>query len=291
MTSHPEWENRVASEPPASVVARRQVVVALVGREPPLAAIEFARRVTEATGAALHGLFVSSTDVHPGDVPRLLQLPPEHFEGMVIDVEVGDPLDCLLDFVAKHPTSFVILPAEIEGPDACSLGDLATRMLEGSAANIVLVRPRAVITPLDRILVPLDGTPSTASALPPAGELARRTAATLDIVLVGEAHVRAKEPGAMSPPQYVDQPHHEWATFSDEFLQRFLSGIAHFSSEVNTRFFLGAGDPAAEILRFADALESDLLVLVWHGELGCDHASVFRTVVRGSPCPILVLRR
>jgi len=94
----------------------------------------------------------------------------------------------------------------------------------------------------------------------------------------------------MAAPQYVDQPHHEWPAFSDEFLHRFLKTLGHCPKDVPTRLFLGAGDPADEILRFADLLGSDLAVLVWHGSTSEEHGSIFRKVLRKATCPVLVLR-
>jgi hypothetical protein len=92
----------------------------------------------------------------------------------------------------------------------------------------------------------------------------------------------------MAPPQYLDQPQHEWPAFSTEFIQRFLGAIAHCPACVPIRFFLGAGRAAAEILRFAASFDSDLIALVWHG---AEPGLVFRDVVRGTRRPVLVLRR
>jgi nucleotide-binding universal stress UspA family protein len=180
--------------------------------------------------------------------------------------------------------------AESEPHDGLGVGDLAAHTIERSSAPVIVVRPEERVA-LARILVPLDGTPSTASALEPAGELARRAGASLDIVLVGEAqHGPQVEPGAMGAPQYVDQPHHEWPAFSAEFVERFLKTIGHCPETVPTRFFLGAGDPACEILRFAELLGSDLAVLVWHGLASEEHGAIFRSVLRRATCPVLVLR-
>src|SRR5262249_4207953 len=152
-------------------------------------------------------------------------------------------------------------------------------------ASIILVRPGAPPSRLRRVLVPLDGRPSTAAAIGPALRLARDAGAAVDIVLVDDpAAPPPEEPGSMQPPQYVDQPQHEWPAFSEEFIERFLRSIGHVPSGVPTRFFLGAGDPASEILRFAAKLESDLIALVWYGSRGL-RGRVFEGVVRGADRP------
>jgi len=144
--------------------------------------------------------------------------------------------------------------------------------------------------------LPLDGTPTTAGSIAPVGELASSARAAIDIVYVGAVGHRSippeeAEPGSMHAPRYVDQPQHEWSAFSEEFLERFLGAIAHCPPDVPTRMFLGAGHPSAEILRYANELGSDLIVLVWHGDLADHHGEVFGLVLKDAPCPVLVLKR
>ena len=60
-------------------------------------------------------------------------------------------------------------------------------------------------------------------------------------------------------------------------------------SSVQTRLFLRAGEPAAEIVRFAAEQESDLIVLAWHGSLAGERAA---TLEGGHPrCLVPGLRR
>jgi nucleotide-binding universal stress UspA family protein len=269
---------------------RRRVLVALHGRWGGIDAIALGRLVAGALNKPLHGLYTSEAPVPPTSIREVLRLPPDALEGVVLDVAVGDPIERLVAAVEEHPTAFVIIGAEPSAGGELGLGDFVTRALEVSSAPLLIVRPGARAR-IDRILVPLDGTPSTAIAVQPAGELARELAATLDIVLVGEAgHAPQEEPGAMAAPQYVDQPHHEWPAFASEFLHRNLTALGHCPPDVPTRFYLGAGRPADEILRYAETLGSDLMVLVWHGRATDEHAGVFKTVLKRASCPVLVLR-
>jgi nucleotide-binding universal stress UspA family protein len=267
--------------------------VALTGRRAPIAAIGMARLIARALGAPLHGLFAWSSPLPVSQVPKMLRLTPEALEGMVLEVTEVEPAAALAAAAAAHPTAFLVIAADPNPTDPLGVGVLAYEALQRTTAALVIVPGSAPPADLERILVPLDGTPSTASALGPAGDLARRISATVHILIVGQdrpSGAPPEEPGTMAPPQYVDQPHHEWAAFSKEFLQRFVDTIGGVPQGVRTRLYLGAGPPAQEILRFAGELETHLLVLVWHGELEGDHGAVFREVVRAAPCPILVLR-
>ena len=279
--------------------APRRVTVALDAKAFPDAAIALARLIARALGASLHGLFPWSTPMTACDAARLMRTEPTALEGIVLDVAVGDPADLWAQTARAEENAFVVLTAEpVETTvDPLGLGEKAARALLEATPGVIVVRPGTrAPRALRRMLRPLDGTPSTAAAIGPVGELAADAGAALDILVVGEVgalHGRApvREPGAMAPPRYVDQAHHEWAAFSHEFLQRFLGAIGHCPSDVQTRLFLAAGDPAHEICRVARELEEDLIVLVWHGQLEGEHAEVFRRVMRTATCPVLVLKR
>lgn len=274
-----------------AAAARPRVLVALHATHPPHGAIELGRIVAGALGAPLHGVLVWPTEIEPREVPTLLHIVPEALDGMVLDVEVGDPVERIRAATQLHKVAFVVLTCELGATSLYGLGDIGSRAFDDAETGLLVVRPGAPPPRrLERILLPLDGTPSTAAAIGPATELACDAGAALDIVLIGEATEAAFEPGSMQPPQYVDQPQHEWPAFSEEFIQRFLGSIGRCPVDVPTRFFLGVGDPASEILRFASARDADLITLVWHGG-DAPHGHVFRAVFRESERPILVLRR
>jgi nucleotide-binding universal stress UspA family protein len=291
----------VEEAPPESVALRRRVLITLCQDGPLHGVIQMGRLIAGAIHAPLHGLFLGPKPIEASEVAEHVGLAPEALHGLVLEVAAGDPGEALAAALTARAAAYVIVAAAPAGApgDDLGVGHLAQRALEIAHGGVVILDPRAGAAQIRRILLPLDGTPSTASAITPAGELARRLGAELDILLVGEAHPRCErerarlpeEPGAMAPPQYVDQPHHEWAAFTEEFLHRFLGAFGHCPPDIATRFFLGAGEPGAEILRVAVAVESDLLVLVWHGKLCERHGAVFRDVLRGARCPVLVLRR
>ena len=278
-------------EPTIGLALRRRVLVALSGPEAPHAAIAAGRLIAQALAAPLHGVLAWPTQITPCEVARLLHLDAALLEGMVLDVQVGDPADCMTHATHAHPVAFVVLVAERDARDPCGLGQLAVRTLAGSGVGTIVLKPGARLGPIRRILMPIDGTPSMAAALAPAGDLALRTGAALDVLMVEDtAAAPSQEHGTMASPQYVDQPQHEWPAFSAELLQRLVGAIARCPPSVPTRLLLGTGHPASEILRFADELDADLVTLLWGG-YECTDGSVFREVVRGTDRPLLVLHR
>ena len=271
----------------------RRIFVALGGHHAQIEAIELGRRIAEAIHGTLHGLFCWPWNIAPCEIPRLLEIDPEALRGMVLNVVVGDAAEQIAECSQTRSVAFLVLPVDSEGPDPCGLGHVAARALLNAGSGVIIVRPGSVSRPLARVLVPLDGTPSTAAAIAPAGELARLAGASLDIVMVGQLELPTPVPvelGTMATPQYIDQPQHEWPAFSQEFLARFLGAIGHVPHGVPTRFFLRGGDPASEILLTANELESDLIALVWRGGCEGEHGRVFRRVLREANLPVLVLR-
>lgn len=272
-------------------VTRPRVLIALSPRTPPHAAIGAGRAIAAAFAAPLHGALVWPTPISPGEVHRLLKIEPEVLEGMVIDVAVGDPAERIGAMVRDQPTACLVVVTDRDGSDTCGFDVACARLLMAVHTGLLVLRSGTELRPIQRILVPLDGRPSTAEALHPVTKLAQATGATIDVLLVDDAaRLAPSEPGAMAPPQYVDQPQHEWPAFSEEFVQRFMGGCAHCPGGVKTRFFCGRGEAAEEILRFTELLDPDLVALAWHGSACGEHASVFRRVVRGTTRPVLVLR-
>ena len=282
-----------ASSRTSPQASNKQILVSLTGRRTPIEAISFARSLAETIGATLHGLFVWTSSIKPCEVPRLLEIDPDALAGMVLDVHVGDAAECIAARTRSPEVAFLVMCADSEGLDACGVGSVTARALQQAGTSVIVVRPGYKPRRLKRILVPLDGTPSMAAALGPAGELARLSGASLDIVMVGQTErppPRSVEVGAMSTPQYIDQPQHEWPAFSQEFIERFLRSVGHCPRAVPTRFFLRLGDPGREILRAASDLDADLIALSWHGGCEDEHGVVFRRVLHDAALPVLVLR-
>ncbi len=282
-------EHEYENAGPSSDRHQREITVVLVGPRPSPHALAFGRGVALVAGLPLHAVVLAPTEMRLTGMAEQLGMPSDALDGVILHFDVGDPAERVVAYANAHPGAALVVSGG--DPDAGhGLAPAASRLLFETSAPVFVIR-RAVPERIARILVPLDGTPSTAAALGPAVQFARETGASLEIVLVGQAGQLASEPGAMGPPHYVDQPQHEWAEFTHEFLDRFLGGIAHVPPEVAARLYVGAGEPAQEIRRFEETLHPDLLVLVWHGDATGDHGSVFQSVLGAVRCPVLVLRR
>jgi nucleotide-binding universal stress UspA family protein len=135
--------------------------------------------------------------------------------------------------------------------------------------------------PARKILCPVDFDPSSILALRHAAALARESNGKLYML-----HVVPTPPG---PEVSLDFNKLEGrARTRLERLARTKVG-ADADWEVHVR----SGPPALEVVRAAEGLGADLIVMTTHGRKGLRHlvlGSVAERVVREAPCPVLTMR-
>jgi len=143
------------------------------------------------------------------------------------------------------------------------------------------------VKPIRRVLVPVDLSKSSVSALDWAISLAREVGAEIDLV-----HCYAISPlvsiyGAHFPESY------------DAALRRAASGglsdLAHrvAGQGVTVRECLVRGDPSESIVEQVRLLGADLIVMGTRGQGGLQHlllGSVAERVIQTAPCPVVAVR-
>ena len=137
---------------------------------------------------------------------------------------------------------------------------------------------------LHSILVPVDGSPPSLSALEHATALADEGDATIDVLHVVESDTFSV--GATTP--LAEGPRHEIDSSMELALER---ARARLGNRVSLR--TSSGDTVRMIIDTAREGHYDLIVLGTHGRIGRLHAllgSVAEGVVRNAPCPVLTVR-
>ena len=143
---------------------------------------------------------------------------------------------------------------------------------------------------LRQLVLPHDGTPTSAAAIAPTADLASRAGAELVVLHIATpSDERPAEFGTFVVPRYLDQPQHEWPTWSREFLER-VRGLGYPANIQNVRLVLVHGEASAAILEFARNNASDLIALAWRGSLEPERAQTMRRVIREANCPVIVFR-
>lgn len=137
---------------------------------------------------------------------------------------------------------------------------------------------------LQKILLPLDGSPLAESVLPTVRELAQPFGAALTLLRVIPPYLgpsmRAEEKISARDRAEVEA----YLRTTQQALQEAGIGV-----ETVVR----VGDPAQEILNYAEAGEIDLIALATHGRTGLSRwliGSVAEKILRGSTLPVLLYR-
>jgi nucleotide-binding universal stress UspA family protein len=143
-----------------------------------------------------------------------------------------------------------------------------------------------MMLPIKTILHPTDFSPCSAMALELAGSLARDYRARLVVLHVGRPPLRRLGGPAPVPPLAEEWGREELA----RKLRRLAAPALEPAPEYRVEF---ADSPADDILRVADEIGSDLVVLGTHGRTGLGRVlmgSVAEQVVRRAGCPVLTVR-
>jgi nucleotide-binding universal stress UspA family protein len=138
---------------------------------------------------------------------------------------------------------------------------------------------------LKRILVPYDFSETSAAAVRYGTALARNFGARLYFLHVGD---RAQTQFETEFPIGLE------GAVEDAVRERLLRIVTpQEKAELNPEFAVRPGAPAAEVVRYAQEAEIDLIVMGTHGRGFVGHVvmgSVAEKVVRTAPCPVLTVR-
>ncbi len=264
------------------------VAVALDGSPASSMALAVARRLADQLGARLSLLHL------PAHREPDLALAGSHLRHRATDdrgafTRHGRTVSPILD-VANDPATLLV--ALGVGRDTDQLDFISSRVIEQVAGALLLIPSSCAPSEwlgLRRLLVPLDGAPSTFRALAPIVRLAARLGAALDLLYIADPDAPpAVEPGTLHLPPYLDQPHHAWAEWQQEVHRTLAASAGLASLPVPSHIYTASG-PAAEatLLRAAKA-HADAITLVHRGHLDLNGASILHTLLERASWPILL---
>ena len=141
---------------------------------------------------------------------------------------------------------------------------------------------------LRKILVPIDFSDCSRKALHYALPFAREFGAQIVLLHVVQA---AYDYGGEFGPVVFPELESEWRARSETELRELAR--KELGEEIESQVVVRAGQPSAEIVEVARALETDLIIISTHGRTGLKHVllgSQAENVVRHAPCPVLTVR-
>lgn len=275
------------------MMASPTLLVPLDGSPNATAALPVARGLADLMGATVALLYVGPEALAPGELLDRMRLSAEDVRGLVISQSTGSPADAIVRAAAARHAVLIVMcvPARPAGP-SYPFGSVPGDVLRTAPCPVVLVPSIRGRHPwaLRQLVLPHDGTPTSAAAIAPTADLASRAGADLVVLHVATPGVeRPAEPGTFVAPRYLDQPQHEWPAWEREFLER-VRGAGHPTNIEKIRLVLAQGEASAAILEFSRRHASDLIALAWRGGLEPERARTMRRVIRDASCPVIVFR-
>lgn len=194
--------------------------------------------------------------------------------GVPIETIQGPTVQTLADAVEHEEVVATVIGARGKRTGKRPAGSTALALITLHRCPVVVVPPGAHVRDrIASILVPLNGTPTSASALENIVALAHAQA--LRIVV---AHVYRED----SLPAFSDHLPHEVQAWSDEFIARNCPPATDASLETRV------GEPYEQVLDILQHTGCDLVALGWHGRMHDGHAAVVRQMLAHSPVPVLL---
>ena len=215
-------------------------------------------------------------------------------------VLVGEPAERILRYASNNGIDLILMATHGEsGVRRWAMGSVVDRVLRASRVPVLLTRAgiREEIVydqwPKRSILVPLDGSPLAEAALLHAEELARqRGPEKVEIVLISVCEPR------MAPSFY---PFNAPLEGDEDLIRRRLDCESYLatmarqlqSSGLATRSLVLEGQPADQIVEYANNNRFNIIVMTTHGQSGTGkwtYGSVAEKVLLGASSPVLMVR-
>jgi nucleotide-binding universal stress UspA family protein len=196
--------------------------------------------------------------------------------GMLLRRRSGVAADEIVAELRRSDVVAAVLGARGSPAGRRPAGHTALAVVQRSAKPVIVVPPTSLPRRTGtggRVLVPLDGTESSARAVEPtAAMFAERGVDVLVLHVFDDTTV----------PRFWDHPEHEAQDFGEEFLRRYCRAEgAHLR--------LQTGDPGHVVLDASGEPEVDLVALAWSQDLSPGHARTVRTVLSGCPVPVMLV--
>lgn len=281
------------------------VLLPLDGSENSLSALGAAIRLASSVKGHLHIVHVSPVELSHDELLYRMGLPSGGVPGATVHSLVGkNVVNAIVDRASEPDVGYIVLATHGEtGETARLMGSVTEGVMSRANARVLMIPPRArmdpridVHMPVRNILVPLDGSPSSARAVPEALFIAGQVGATVWLLHIpsatiddGERDEDGHEPGTIHFERMLDRPE-EFERLSQEFIERFVLYCSEYNESIPLHFEVSLGYPPQEISRITSTLPIDMIVATWHGNLAAGRAQVLKSLLHQSTCPVLLVK-
>jgi nucleotide-binding universal stress UspA family protein len=210
----------------------------------------------------------------------------------------GNPAVEILKYAAEIDAGLIAVAshgASSTGP--WPLGNIAAKILRASTFPVLLIRKPAAETSLaekkliKKILAPLDGSKLGEAAIPFAVELARKKEAGIVLFRVVEPVTSFVGPTGEIAWNFINTYEKNALANVMNYLERVKNSLS--SADASLEMATGEGQPASEIMDYAQANKIDLIAMSTHGRSGVGrwvYGSVTEKVLHSGDEPVLVVQ-
>ncbi len=202
----------------------------------------------------------------------------------------GDVASALVDAAVEERADLIVMSSHgYSGVTRWVLGSVAEKVLRAAACPVLIVRAPQ---PIQRVLIPLDGSPLAGHALAPALDLAEALGASVLLLRVlpdvGPHELETLDELERGLSDRMLDDAHEGA-------QAYLDGMAATFARpgVEIKTLVSAGAVAPAILKQAELGDMDLIAMATHGRTGLRrwiYGSVTEKVLHTAATSMLVVR-
>ncbi|HEX7103710.1 MAG TPA: universal stress protein [Nitrolancea sp.] len=217
-------------------------------------------------------------------------------------IRVGDPRREILEEAETLDRPVILLASHGRGGlSRVVFGSVASGLLRTASGPILIVRARNASdqptqVAFKKILVPLDGSKLSESALPFAVELAQSAGAHLQLVRVAETfrdEIPQNAPSLFASPSYKSMLE-RFEVLENETSDYLASVAARLAGEsINVATEALSGDPYRKIIGLSERELPDLIVMATHGRGGITrwfYGSVADRLLTTTTLPVLLVR-
>ncbi|MBI5253261.1 MAG: universal stress protein [Euryarchaeota archaeon] len=215
-------------------------------------------------------------------------------EGVSVKTKIreGEPVDEIIDEAKELPATMIIM-GSLKSGSRIALGSIADRVVREAYCPVMIISPKAKITDIKRLLVPVDGSKYSRKSAEFAVSIAKKTGAFVEVLhVVNDYAISYSSAIAGVSPEDREKL---VESYKKDAGQKYVSEAQAVGkvAGLNLASNIRVGNPAEEIVKEAEEKKFDLIVI---GSRGMGHVgrlligSVTGAVINLSSKPVLIVR-
>ncbi len=216
-------------------------------------------------------------------------------KSVISTVEIGNPADVIVDKATLESDVLIAMSTRgRSGIQRWMMGSVADKVLHAASSPLLLLRgdtdaQSGAAVHLDKVIVPLDGSPLAEKALPHVIALAKQM--RMEVLVV-------RAPSAPRPAAVEQEKDPAYQKIAREIIRETESYLAAKVKELQVSGLKASslqleGEVAGEIINLAQKTPNNLIAISTHGWSGFGRwvlGNVTEKVVRHSGDPVLIIR-